>query len=199
MNRKAVISIGIILLCSMAAIAVFFMRTNEPVDEPVEVLRRCLASSSQQLEVIRGAPVDVSGRLLLSLGRVPATGAHESNVSLLESVAGDANFSTDSLGRARNAVYAAAESFMLTPPGTEASKRLRRILVDASQHSLPRMRSTFLAACSDYNKLLSDPDLLAAVSKLSESKEATLNIESRAKEILQNARTPERTMIPPGG
>ena len=130
---------------------------------------------------------EVTGRRILSMGSQPASGAFVGNAAILEQVAGDYAASDDAMALARNAVMASCESYLITPRNTPGSVRLKAIAMRAASSDVPRMRSTFIAACQASPELLDDGDFRAAVERLAKSNETILNIAKRASALLASA------------
>jgi len=177
------------MICAGIVWFVSAQRNAAVVDDPVQQLREEVAAAPIPIEVIRAAPADVAGRLILSMGQADAS-KQSLSVAVLEVVAADAGDSLESLGLARNSVIAAAQSLATTGTDSEYSGRLRAILLRAADHSIPRMQSTFLTACQEFPAVASDVAVRTAIERIVARKDPTLNISDRATQLLASLASP---------
>jgi len=189
MKIRLLVSVGVIMICAGIVWFVSAQRNAAVVDDPVQQLREEVAAAPIPIEVIRAAPADVAGRLILSMGQADAS-KQSLSVAVLEVVAADAGDSLESLGLARNSVIAAAQSLATTGTDSEYSGRLRAILLRAADHSIPRMQSTFLTACQEFPAVASDVAVRTAIERIVARKDPTLNISDRATQLLASLASP---------
>lgn len=186
MKRRSqlLLSCVVLAICTVVALSVRHWReSSTEVDVPVAQLREQVAAATDPLEPVRNVPPDVAGRYILSMSTQSAS-KDTTSVVVLEGVARDYAASDQSMVLARNAVMAACGAYLLTPHTDPASARLKSIALEAATSDAPRMRSTFLAACESAPELLAESDFRAAVARIAQSNDTTLNISNRAAELL---------------
>ncbi len=190
MNRQLWISCILIVVSVLVIFGsrAWQARGRSSVD-PVQQLQEELRTASNPIGTMQSAPREVTGLALIAMGKIAPTGRDAVNVAVLEAYASFADQSEGALVHSRAAVFAAGQASTLVPKDSEAAARLRGVLLKASQHALPRMRSTFLSACRDIPQLLDDAEVRAAVTRLAASNEPTLGIAERARELLDSVKT----------
>lgn len=198
MRWRVIVSLTVIVACVGTILAVRAVR-NRPApaaDNPVEVLRQRVAKASSPAMVVISAPLDVASTYVLSLSDRPAPNLADEEVKLLEDLATQASpQNMDSLAQGRNAVMAAGHSLASAMDDATKGPRLRRILLGASANADHRMRSTFIAVCTQRPELLKDGEIATAVRELAGANDKDLKISERAGALI----APAKDVPSPGG
>lgn len=191
MQRRMWIPLLVIAGCGGVIVYVWASRSGPPAaGNPVEDLRKAVAESSTPAEVVKRTPKDVAGHYILSLTSNP----NDQEITVLETFAREASTADlDSLTQGRNAVMAAGHALAGAPVDSPGAPRLKNILLTASSSTEYRIRSTFIAVCTERPELLRDADISACVKRLAGANDQNLRISERAQSLLATDKAP----IPP--